>query len=632
MRVFSFCFFLLATQAHSLVGQTLSSKAYKQYRLKQLDSAATSFQTLAAIDSTQPDVRAMLSAIYCQTKRYDDAGREAMAALALAPKSACFWTLLGDARWGQGLTDQALSAYLRSLDLLATGMVQPSHTISVLRAVMPYRQIELQVNELIASSKATAQHYVLLGYAMHMQSRLQESLVAYQKAIAMQPDQMDAYLFASELHRAAKQTQLMLSTYEQAVEHDPFISSKLYKAAIQDYTEGLRKEAGSFAYFALGYIHERGLGTPVSLTEAQKWYAYAEQMHNHVAAVKLIQFYERGLLPGIDGKAEIHRIQQNRDAGRRSHTIEFKLANGNYQTATVFVEAYPADKTKPYAAESRRLNEVYGTTIDLYSLIPPDRPVEPVVADVAPPRQSQLAAPAPLTASLMASPLLSPELSASAVQAAQATGGKASLIQTANRRIEPFLEPFLVDSVATVMNQTLAEYLGDVANSPILAIQRLREDLITNRADQGFLYYAIAFLHEQLSGSSDWAAAEKWYTYAFQLHYTPAYQRLKRRYSQEALSPVKLARLDRNWQNGATEIPLTLETPEGDVKTVSVYVQDNMGNSAEPIANEVSRLLDLYGVEIPQQTVERFNMLYREARQTNLSYQDLCRQAFLNKS
>nr|WP_158408758.1 SEL1-like repeat protein [Fibrella aestuarina] len=587
---------------------------------------------MAATDSTQPDVRAMLSAIYCQTKRYDDAHREASAALALAPKSACYWTLLGNARWGQGLTDQALRAYLKSLDLLAEGLFQPSHTISVLRAVMPYRQLEKQVNELIASSKATPQHYVLLGYALQMQSRFEESLAAYQKALTMQPDQMEGYLFVSELHRAAKQTQPMVEAYEQAVEHDPFISSKLYKAAIQDYTESLRKETGSFAYFALGYIHEKGLGTPANLTEAQKWYAYAEQMHNHIAAVKLIQLYGRGAVPGVNGKEEIHRIQQNRNAGRRSHTIEFKLANGNYQTATVFVDAYPADKTKPYAAESRRLNEVYGTTVDLYSLIPLDRPIEPVVADVAAPRQSQLAAAAPLTASLMASPLLSPELSASAVQFAQSAVGTAKLTQTFNRRIEPFLEPYLADSVAAVMTQTLADYLGDVAHTPVLAIQRLRQDLITNRADQGFLYYAIAFLHEQLSGSSDWSSAEKWYTYAFQLHYTPAYQRLKRRYSQEVLSPVKLARLDKNWQNGATEIPLTLETPEGDVKTVSVYVLDNMGNSPEPIANEVSRLLDLYGVEVPQQTVERFNMLYREARQTNLSYQDLCRQAFLNKS
>ncbi|MEZ0611527.1 tetratricopeptide repeat protein [Fibrella sp. WM1] len=623
---------LIATQAQVLVGQNLTTKAYKQYSIKQLDSAAVSFQTLATADSTQPDVRAMLSAIYCQTKRYDDASREATAALALAPKSACYWTLLGDARWGQGLTDQALRAYLRSLDLLAEGLFQPSHTISVLRAVMPYRQIEKQVNELIASSKATAQHYVLLGYAMQMQSRFQESLAAYQKAVTMQPDQMEVYLFISELHRAAKQTQLMLDAYEQAVAHDPFISSKLYKAAIQDYTESLRKEAGSFAYFALGYIHEKGLGTPVNLTEAQKWYAYAEQMHNHIAAVKLTRLYERGAIPGVDGKAEIHRIQQNRDAGRRSHTIEFKLANGNYQTAAVFVETYPADKAKPYAAESRRLNEVYGTSVDLYSLIPLERPIEPAITNVPAPQQDQLAAAAPLTASLMASPLLSHELSASATKVAQPTIGKAKLAQVFNQRVEPFLEPFAADSVASVMNQTLADYLGDVAHSPILAIQRLREDLITNRADQGFLYYAIAFLQEQLNGSSDWTSAEKWYTYAFQLHYTPAYQRLKRRYSQEALSPVKLARLDKNWQNGATEIPLTLETPEGDVKTVSVYVQDNMGSSPEPIANEVSRLLDLFGVEVPQQTVERFNMLYREARQSNLSYQDLCRQAFLNKS
>lgn len=188
-----------------------------------------------------------------------------------------------------------------------------------------------------------------------------------------------------------------------------------------------------------------------------------------------------------------------------------------------------------------------------------------------------------------------------------------------------------LDSLASVMNQTLADYLGELAQTPGLAIQRLRDDLVTNRADQAFLYYAIAFLHEQMNGPADWAPAEKWYTYAFQLHYTPAYQRLKRRHSQEVLSPVKLARLDKNWQNGATEIPLTLVTPAGDAKTVSIYVLDNMGNAPDPIASEVTRLLDLYGLEVPQQTIDRFNGLYREARQTNASYQALCRQAFLSK-
>jgi tetratricopeptide (TPR) repeat protein len=634
MRIILLCILLTAGQARDLVGQNLVSKAYKQYSQHELDSAALSFRTLLEADSTLPDARAMLSDIYRQQKRYDEAVREATAAVRLSPKSACYWSILGNAHWGMGLTDQALRDYLKSLDVVATTLIQPSHAISVLRATNPYKQLETEMNGLIATAKATAQHHVLLGYALQMQSRFDESLTAYKKALSLQPDLAEPYLFVSELHRSFKQTQAMVEAYEQAVEHDPFISSKLYKAALQDYTEALRKEAGSFPYFAIGYMHEKGLGTPVSLKDAQKWYTYAEQMHNHIAAVKLMQLYEKGLIEHPAAKDEARRIQRNREAGRRGHSVEIKLANGNYQTVMAYQETYPADKQKPFLAENQRLSDIYRTSVELASLIPLERPIETLLVAAAEPEQksASIHSDQTLTASLMASPLLNAEVSASAAQLAQATG-KPRLAQAFNQRVERHLEPFQTDSIVALMNQTLADYLGDASHTPILAVQRLRDDLVSNRADKGFLYYAIAFLYEQMgTTSTDWVAAEKWYNYAFQLHYTPAYQRLKRRYSQEMLSPVKLARLEKNWLNGSTEIPMTLETAEGTTKTVSIYVLDNMGNSPEPIANEVARLLDLYEVEVPQQTVNRFNELYREARQNNMSYQELCRQAFLSKS
>jgi tetratricopeptide (TPR) repeat protein len=635
MRIFLFIILLIVGQARELVGQNLVSKAYRQYSLNQLDSAARSFQTIVEADSTLPDARAMLSDIYRQQKRYDEAVREATAAVRLSPKSACYWTLLGNAHWGLGLVDQAMREYLKSLDVVATTLIQPSHAISVLRATNPYKHLENDMNTLIASGKATAQHHMLLGYSLQLQSQFQESLTAYKKSLSMQPDLVEPYLFLSELHRSFKQTQGMVDAYEQAVEHDPFISSKLYKAALQDYTEALRKEAGSFAYFAIGYMHEKGLGTPVSMKDAQKWYTYAEQMHNHVAAVKLSQLYERGLIGHPSAKDEMRRIQRNRESGRRSHVVEIKLANGNYQTVTAYQETYPVDKQKLFVAENQRLSDVYNVPVELATLIPLERPIETAVAVVPEPEQKTASAHADetLTASLMASPLLSAEVSASVAQHAHATLGKPRLALAFNKKAEQFLEPFRLDSLVALMNQTLTDYLGEAAHTPIVAIQRLREDLVSNRADKGFLYYAIAFVYEQMgTSSSDWNAAEKWYGYAFQLHYTPAYQRLKRRYSQEMLSPVKLARLEKNWITGSTEIPMTLETAEGVTKTVSIYVLDNMGNSPEPIANEIARLLDLYEVEVPQQTVNRFNELYREARQNNISYQELCRQAFLSKS
>lgn len=627
IRFWCLCFLLIIPSVPIVFAQNSVANAYKQYAAKRLDSAAVQFERLAATDSSRADVRAMLADIYSQQGRHEEASRQAAEAVVLSPRTACYWTLLGNAQWNSGLTDQALQAYLKSLDIAATEPVQPSTATTVLRSVMPHRRIEKRVAERVAAGQATASDYVLLGYALQMQSRLTESLAAYQQAMTLQPDWMEPYLFASEVYRTAKQPQAMINAYEQAIEHDPFVGSKLYKAAMQDYLAALQKETGSFAYFALGYLHEKGLGTPIDQRQARKWYAYAEQMHNHVAAMKLSRLYEQEAGPG--SAEALRRIRRNREAGRRCQAIDFRLPNGNYQTATVYVEPYPADKADPYAAERQRLYDVYGATVDLALLLPSVRPLDAPTASA--PQADPLPAASPLTASLLAGPLLNAELSAPVALPAEAPANKEQLAQTFGQRATQFAEPFQLDSLGALMDRTLADYLGDAARSPMMALQRLRDDLIANRADRGFLHYAIAFVHEQVGGTTDWSLAEKWYAYAFQLRYAPAYQRLKHRYGQESAAPVKLGRLEKNWQNGTTELPLTLETPEGDVKTVSLYIMDNMGNSAEPVAGEASRLLDLFGVEVPQPTLARFNALYEEARQHGRSYQELCRQHFLDR-
>ncbi len=140
----------------------------------------------------------------------------------------------------------------------------------------------------------------------------------------------------------------------------------------------------------------------------------------------------------------------------------------------------------------------------------------------------------------------------------------------------------------------------------------------------GLLYYAIGYLYEHKPTGSDWPNALKWYRYAFQVRYEPAYFRLLSRYRQLfSVDNVEWITANNTQQVG---LPVACRLSDGTQRDYTIYLNDVPQNPTNPIEQETRRLQDVFGVTPTEADRARFARLYQQAVRQKISFNNLSSQ------
>ena len=515
----------------------------------------------------------------------------------------------------------------------------------------------------------------------------------------------------------------LMRAFDQRVEQTVLMQKRLYREARKQFL-ALSQADDPFAYYAVGYLNEKGYGGAGKLSEAQRWYNYAAQLNNPAATQKLISLYESGRLRADNPGAEIERLRKNLGAGRKRFTIDAQQVDGHKILVNLFAEDFPADPANPLSQEIRRIKEVHNATPSpeiitsfnqLYTLAaqkgisfqglyktaaPPSlsnmqnsdslqtlsaskpAPAAPTTrneialtttltetskpAPAAPTTRNEIAPtttltetskptpaapttrneiaptttltetskPAPATVSAVVPQKQSVATSVEPPRTVSPTQ-ETKTVQPANPPLVPrsravdysakalaAIQKNQLDSLGGLMRQAVLTNLGIDLTNPEQESKRLLDSLRLGSNQTSLLYYALGYLYEHKQSGKSWGSAERYYRYAFQTGYAPAYFRLLAYYTRETISTSQTKWLQMNYKSGVEAMPLQIM---GANRPLTLYIHDFPQDSQNPISDECERLQETFGVAVPTKTIQRYATLYRQAVANNRSFRTQCK-------
>ena len=623
---------------------------YPEYvRADQLDKlrARQTFLTAYAKFSQYVSDKSTLSSADQQTL-FRDLIRQVAADTARSDQPAALHNVLGILWYEVGDTTRARIAYNRArvlapswvmpLNNLANLIIDPKQKIagyeqalknnpkffiSLKNIVIEYRNahefdkaIEYLEKAKVAARTTTEKADVFREYGLIYSEKAKTDSTQYGKAIEAYKQAINAaadpaYVRQYTIDWSLAWLLVEVGQYEQAATYmDAYMVGALpdlkgepakAKAAYEDLLKRLLAEPdklNGYAYYAIGLCHENGHGVPKSKTEAQRWYTFAANLNFKPVLGKLRQAGMKQ--PTID------RLARNIKLGIKQYPISGLFPDGTKKRILYVFGEYPADTSQVSAQESDRFLAAFGAKI------------APEVTDGFQ-KLYRIAAQYKVSYIDICLYALDPKTTAQSPSVATQQAVEAN-----ERTAAAFMNTNRTDSVTYYTNQAVLA-LGVNLSKPAKTAQMLLDSIRRGTRHDGLLYYALGYLYEFKPSGREWSKAEKWYTYAFQANYKPAYFRLLARARQIVSSSAAIWLTD-NYNRGVLAYNARCRLADGTFRLVTVFLQDFPQTISSPIQEESQRLLDVYGATLTDTDRNTFTRLFTEAGQQKKSFIELCRQ------
>ncbi|OIN56133.1 DUF2610 domain-containing protein [Arsenicibacter rosenii] len=179
-----------------------------------------------------------------------------------------------------------------------------------------------------------------------------------------------------------------------------------------------------------------------------------------------------------------------------------------------------------------------------------------------------------------------------------------------------------LDSLNSWMRQAVLTNLEVDLAKPEQESKRLIDSLRAGNSQAGLLYYALGYLYEHKSSGKSWGNAERFYRYAFQTGYAPAYFRLMTYYTRETISSSQSQWLQMNYNAKIEAVPVQIA---GHNRPLTLYIHDFPQDTSNPISDECERLQETFNITVPAKTIQHYASLYRLAQTNHKSFKEQCK-------
>ncbi|GAB3515479.1 hypothetical protein GCM10027442_31370 [Emticicia fontis] len=439
-----------------------------------------------------------------------------------------------------------------------------------------------------------------IAYLKSLQGKPKEAITYYKAASKKAPKNSDILNnIAIKYNEIGKKDSAVYFT-EKAVFNIDYFESKDYQGLYSYYMDKVKTDDSKMAYYALGLIWERGLGREKNLKEAVKWYRYAAQMIYWPATDRLLDLYERGKL--VENKERMLEFLKNSTTGKK-FTIPSKTPEGEKISVDIFITDAPINEANPIEGEVNRVKEIFNAQIP-----------EEVISSFA--KLYDLAKKNNVS------------FGALCVYALEAANKEKKNQDVGNhidyeKEAQKFNPVSQGDSILVNTERAIIEkYSGllkmDFSEAYDLAIKGI---VSNNEKDDFLLYYVLGYLYETSSTNKNINKAIRWYMYAFQMGYKPAYVKLRKLF--RFISESKVEWLDKNFKKGFTPHTVTASNNASVQKSYKIYLLDFPSDFSNPLKQEEERLKEVYEFTISTKIVAAFKTVYDAATKEKVSFQDL---------
>ncbi|MCG6925225.1 MAG: tetratricopeptide repeat protein [Acidobacteria bacterium] len=186
--------------------------------------------------TTSPETQILLAEGAIRDKEYEAALGYLESALEGTPGSADAWALLGHAYQNTGRGDDAAKAYARAVEL-APQNYKYRTTYGLLLGMTGDLDGGLEQLRRVVDTPGyeDADAWVNLGWIHRNRSEAQESIIAYSRALEIDPDQAQAYLGLGWAHLQKEAPDEAIAAYEKAVALDPALAGAAYAGITWSY-------------------------------------------------------------------------------------------------------------------------------------------------------------------------------------------------------------------------------------------------------------------------------------------------------------------------------------------------------------------------------------------------------------
>jgi TPR repeat protein len=374
----------------------------------------------------------------------------------------------------------------------------------------------------------------------------------------------------------------------------------------------MKQQASASYYFLLGLSHERQGSTDArNYAEAYKWYRYAQQMGFRLAGIRLADLIQRGLLRGLDNNAEAKRTRLLGEQAPTKIYVPTRFADGTRRFLVMHLNNAPDDLRKPVAQEVERFQEVFGATL-----------AEDIQANFDQLGQSALEQNQSFTnlcrlsLDFSESPF---DLTVVEVKITEPT--TINYERLANRAL-------LANNVDSLDYYLLrnAEVNYDISvNNLENSQQKLLSQIRKNPSNEAKVCYAMGLLYEKspIETQRDMLQAVKWYIFAFNLDYRPAFLKLSNYYKTVSTSRMRL--LQECADKGSLKVSVVATLESGTRQRFDIVLHEAPIDFNNPVSREIERLKLVYGATVAPEVEPGFAAIKQIAFQNGLKLTDFCK-------
>ena len=194
-----------------------------------------------------------------------------------------------------------------------------------------------------------------------------------------------------------------------------------------------------------------------------------------------------------------------------------------------------------------------------------------------------------------------------------------------------------------VLDEVLNDMRQSLTKTPNSSITILSDNLVFTTDDITLikeriksnhyeLYYVMGNLYQEGIGvPKNDAEAMKWYKWSLQSGFDPAASKIEKLYANNfPHTDNQVIRLTKNQNTKQFSVPCLVEGST-DKKNFKFFTNDYPDNEAEPIAEEIKRIKEIYHATVPTDVITSFDKLFKIARENNVSYGDLAEYALTPK-
>jgi tetratricopeptide (TPR) repeat protein len=434
-----------------------------------------------------------------------------------------------------------------------------------------------------------------LGDIQVLQKKTKEAITYYRKALLDNPNNFSLYDKLATLYNQEDKRDSAFYFLEKTFFENAYYKKKDFQGLYDFYLNAIKKNEAKWAYYGIGTLWEKGVGRDKNIDEAIKWYMYAAQIIYWPAFIKLSTIYSKK--SDVTNKENI-QLFLNKVKTSSRFTIPAHKPDGSKIPVLIYINDYPLNEDNPIEGELNRIKEIYDATLpeDVVSAFKK-------LYDLAKKNKVSYK-----------------ELCEYALKAANQEKNK-EIVALYEKKIQEFNPITEADSVFANMERVILGRFNTITQKPLsdaynMVIEGIKEK---NETETFLYYYLMGYLYEK---NNDNPKAIKWYTYAFQMGYKPAYVRLRQLHRFVSVSKVEW--LEKNHER-RKPVPFFIYANESSNKSErrTIYLMDYPTSFWNPIELEEERLKEVYGLTIPLPTRNMFAQIYQLAQRNKMSFQDL---------